>query len=378
MRLPIVRPKFPDPRLIRGRFDIAVERGKVTNNAIYVQLFEVALTAYLGVPTLAFSSGTAALTAMLMASDLNGGDVICPSFTFPATPAAIIMAGARPCFVDIEEEHLTIDAECVGEVIVDSVTAVLGVDVYGIPCDEDLLEESIPIGIPLMFDSAPAFGTTVSGKSTRVYSFHATKPFSTMEGGCVCSHDGELFDRVRRIRNFGLSDDGRAHLVGFNGKMTEVCALVGLEQLITWPETLKHRRGIAGVLRLHLGGISGITVIGDPPECLSTWTYQPILVDPDKFGMDRDALGARLLEKEIETRPYYGACHTMPAFHMYHKRGDTMPAFRNRYHKGGPGGPLPVTERVASQVLALPVYNDMAMDEIEYLAGAIRECQRTS
>lgn len=359
-RLEIVRPRFPYVSEISLHLHDILESGQVTNNGPWVRTFEERLSQYLGVPTLAFSSGQAALTAMLMAAHIDQGEVIVPSFTFAGTAAAIRTAGARPVFADIRRDTLTIDPADVRRKITTRTLAVLGVDVYGVCCDYDELaclekEE----GIVALFDSAPAFGSLVRGVPTgrfgeaQIFSFHATKPFTTMEGGALCSRNPALIERARQIRNFGLDRDGNAVRVGFNGKMTEVCALIGCKQLERWENVVGLRYARAGDLADAIHGIPGIKTFEELEHQVPIWTYFPILVD------NRDAVLAGLHQRGIMARKYYGALH--------HAKGTY-----------GSNAILPVTDDIASRVIALPLYSDMTGAEIDRVAGALREIVRVS
>jgi dTDP-4-amino-4,6-dideoxygalactose transaminase len=351
--LPIVRPTFPPLEAISERFSECLRTGQVTNGGRYVEEFEAALTEYLGVPTIVFSSGMAALVAMLMAEGVNGWDVVCPSFTFCATPHAIKLAGGHPIFADINEETLTLDPEDAERKLTRRTKAILGVDVYGIVCDPMLSNVANRNHVDLMFDSAPAFGAfPLRPDRPKIFSFHATKPFSTMEGGALCSQEASFIAAAKKIRNFGLPGK-----LGFNGKMSEVAALIGLENLKTFPTHLANRQLAAACLAGCLDGIPGVRWIKPPLNQIPSWCYFPLLIEKTEFGMTRDRLVEMLKTRGIETRVYYPAMHLDPIY------------WPNQKVK------LPVTLRVASQVIALPIYNDMVPGECERVASAIREIQ---
>lgn len=348
--LPIVRPTFPPLESIADRFSAALKSGQVTNGGQYVEQFEASLTEYLGVPTICFSSGMAALVAMLMVEDVRGWDVVLPSFTFAATPHAVKIAGGNPIFADISQNVPTLDPKDAERKITKRTKCILGVDVYGIVCDPMLPNVASRNHVDILFDSAPAFGSLpIRPQHAKIFSFHATKPFSTMEGGCLCSTEASFINTAKKIRNFGIPGE-----IGFNGKMTEVCALIGLENLKTLPDKLNNRFWAAACLSEQLRGIPGINWIKPPPNQTPSWCYFPILVDTKLFGMTRDRLVDVLTMRGIETRTYYPAMHLNPVY----------AAERTS---------LPVTERVASQVIALPVYNDMRPEECERIAAAILE-----
>lgn len=357
----IVRPIFPALETFDWEFKVALANGNVTNHGLAVEAFEEKLTKFLGVPTIVFNNGQTALMAMLAAViGFDGGEVIMPSFTFPGTAAAVRWCGATPVFADIKDDGtFTVDPANIARCLSDQTAAILAVDAYGISCDYMALAElGKRHGVPILYDSAPAFGTLWNGRSigefgqAQIFSFHATKAFSTMEGGCLSSRDGDLLDAARDIRNFGL----KGHMPGLNGKMMEVCALVGLEQLKRFHNVRERRGWAASLLQAGLDFLPGLRVGKAKPGCQPIWLYMPLTVDASQFGMDRDQLADKLAERGIMVRRYYSpACHQMPAYES------TLPLF------------LPVTERVAASVLALPVYSDMTLEECDRITRAVRE-----
>jgi dTDP-4-amino-4,6-dideoxyglucose len=367
--LPIVRPRFPLLNSFHTDFEKCLARGQVTNGGQHTKAFESALSEYLAVPTLAFNNGQTALMTMLAAADVRGGEVICPSFTFTATPAAIVWAGATPIFADVDPVTMGLDPKSVDRKVTERTKAILGVDPYGIPCDHDELSSIASAAKVLwLVDSAASFGATYKGHlagklaDAQIFSFHATKAFSTMEGGALCSDDENLLDRARKIRNFGQSDDGNCAEIGLNGKMTEVCSLVGLRQLEDWHNTLKTRKAIASFMRAELMRmeVPGVSVPRMPVHLGPTWLYRPIMISEDQFGLSRDQVVAGMVERGVWVRKYYSpACHLMDCYRQpYHDYCDPC---------------LPVTEQLAANVIALPIYNDMLMAEVTRVATALRE-----
>ncbi len=347
--LPIVRPTFPPLESIAERFAECLRTGQVTNGGRYVEEFEAALTEYLGVPTICFSSGMAALVAMLMVEGVENQEVILPSLTFCATPHAVKLAGGIPVFADVLPDRLTIDPADVRRKITIKTKAILGVDAYGVCCDYD----SLMMSHPLLVDSAPAFGSKIgvipTGRFGRaqIFSFHATKFMSSMEGGCLCSSDRDFISKAKSIRNFG-QEDGECVGIGFNAKMLEVCALIGLENLKTIRDRATKRIYSAYRLDDSLRGIGGITFVNSPKNQSTCWTYRPILVDPDI----RQTVVQGLIRDGVAVRTYYSACHKMRPYFC--------------------GQSLPVTEMAAASVVALMVYDDMSESEINKVSSSIR------
>ena len=365
MTIPIVRPSHPSLAEFDVYFERALQSGQVTNNGPKVQEFEAVLTKLLGVETICFNNATSALIAMLRAIDVVDMDVIVPSFTFAATPHAVIMAGGRPVFADIDENTLCLDPIAAERAITGRTTAIMGVDAYGLCWDppKGWTDGSIDI----LIDSAPAFGSDIAGinPATRgkaqVYSFHATKPFSTMEGGCLCSTDDGLIERAKAIRNFGIGHDGRVEQIGINGKMMEICAIIGLKQLETWPERTSARTESAASLHEAMSEIKGIKAIKPPSNQMPIWTYYPILIK-EGFGVPRNIVVKKLHEKGVMVRQYYEPCHQMPAYQYNPK----YPCHVK----------LAVTEHIAEQVIALPVFDHMLPGDIAEIASALRSIQK--
>jgi dTDP-4-amino-4,6-dideoxy-D-glucose transaminase len=359
--LPIVRPVFPPLDAFADEFQQALSTGQVTNNGPQVRAFEAELSAYVGTPTLAFSSGQAALMAMLAAADVCGREVIVPSFTFCATPHAIAWAGGTPVFADIDPVTLTLDVDDVARLIGPRTAAIAGVCVYGIACDYARLEElGRQHGLKVLYDSAPAFGTLVDGRpiggfgDAQIFSFHATKAFATMEGGALSSHDGELMARAEALRNFGQRQGRAWGAAGLNGKMPEIAAMIGRRQLRDFEPARRRRLEVAARYRAAFDRLPGLQLATAPANQEPIWLYFPVRVEPAAFGLDRDELAAALAADNILCRKYFDEpCHLMPA------------------HRGTAPRQLPVTEAWTAATLALPVYNDQTDEEIDFIVERI-------
>jgi dTDP-4-amino-4,6-dideoxygalactose transaminase len=365
--LEIVRPRLPPLEAIADKFNRALTSGQVTNNGPWVVEFERQLGDYLGVPTLVFSSGQAALLAMLYAAGVRGGEVIVPAFTFPATPHAAVWSGADPVFADINHDmSFGVDPEDVERRITERTVAILAVDPYGIACDyASLTAIANRRNLKLLIDSAPAFGTQVAGSligafgHAQIFSFHASKAFNTMEGGCLCTNDAVMIERAKAIRNFGQVSGGDCPVVGFNGKMTEICALIGLEQLKTFGVAAETRRRSAERIGAGLGQIKGLTPARTPAGQLPIWLYLPVIVDSAGFGGNRDEVCNLLTRENLNVRKYYSPpCHHLSVYAAMRRQ----PV-------------LPNAERAARNVLALPIFNDMTEEECEGIVEAFRRAR---
>jgi dTDP-4-amino-4,6-dideoxy-D-glucose transaminase len=362
--LEIVRPTFPPVDGIVVNFAKSLIAGQVTNDGPWVMKFERLLEDYLGVPTVVFSSGQVALMTMLRAAGITGGEVIVPSLTFAATPHAVVWNGAEPVFADVKDDmSFTVDPADVEARITDKTVAILSVDPYGIACDyETLVAIGRRRGLRVLFDSAPSFGTTVGGSriggfgDAQIFSFHATKAFNTMEGGCLCSNDKDLIDRARAIRNFGQRAGGDCAIAGLNGKMMEICAIIGVEQLNSFNTAAATRRCCVKRIGDRLADVEGVTVARAPAGQEPIWLYLPVVINPALFGCDRDEAADLLARRNLHVRKYYSPpCHQMSVYAAMR----CQPS-------------LPISERLAGSVLALPIYNDMTTDECDSIVEAFR------
>lgn len=360
-KIDIVRPNLPPIEEVQARFGEVLANGKITNNGRYVRAFERSLTERLGTPTAVMANGTLALTLLLRGLG-RSGEIILPSFTFPATAHAAIWCGYRVRFADVNPETWTLDPESVKSVCSTETAAIVPVHIFGVTCDVDaLVELALETRAPLVFDAAHAFGTSYNNRpvgscgDAEVFSFHATKLFAIGEGGAVATENAEWLRAVRAGRNFGLNPDGDCEDPGTNAKMSDLFAIIGLSALENFSERLAGRRRIGHLLREKFGKIPGVTLQRIPENCVSNHQNFAILVDPDEFGLTRDELHAAMDAENVTTRKYfYPPLHEMSC-----------------YQRFAEGADLPETERIASRVLCFPIYSDMTDAEVDAMVGAV-------
>jgi len=365
----IVRPVLPRLSTFEADFSAALESGQVTNNSRFVVEFEQRMAAYLGVPhALAFCNGEAALTIMLNVDGLDG-EIIVPSYTFSGTVHAAIWNNLTPVFADIDRRTFTLDPASVEARIGPKTAAILAAPVYGNACDNDALQALADRrGLPLYYDSASGFGCTYRGRRlggfgrAEIFSFHATKTFATMEGGALTTNDAAFAARARQLRSFGQAGLVDCAAAGINGKMMEVAALVGMRSLDTFDEVIAHRARIGAEYVKRLSAIPGIAVQHVPEGNLSTRLYMAMVVDRDTFGLNADELVEALRPENIVGRRFLD-----PPVHR-------MSYYRSRYGDVS----LPVTESVAANAVALPLYSDMTIDEVTAITGAVHRLQAES
>ena len=365
-KLDIVRPVLPRLDALAGRFQAALASGQVTNMGPHSRELEAGLAAYVGVKhCLVFCNGEAALIAMLQAARLpRGAEVITPAYTFSGTAHAIAWNDLVPVFADVDPDTWTLDPADAERRITSRTAAILAAPLYGNPADNDALADLAKRrGVRLFFDSASGCGSRYRGRplgsfgEAEMFSFHATKVYLTMEGGALCTNDSALFEAATMIRNFGKNGrEADCEFVGFNGKMTEVCALVGLELLPGLDEVVEHRNRVADRYRQGVRGLPGLRHQWAQTHGVSSWLYYQFLVDEEEFGLTRDELITALTAENLAARRFNFPCNHQ------------LSCYR---HLGTPPS-LPAAEYVAGHSIALPVYSDMTMDEVDGITACVR------
>lgn len=335
----------------------------LTNGGPFHQQFETALADHLGVEHIAlFANGTLALVTALQALRITG-EVITTPFSFVATAHSLLWNGVKPVFVDIDPTSFNLDPVKVEAAITPKTTAILGVHIYGQPCDTTALQRiADTYGLKVIYDAAHAFGVDDSGGSIlrhgdlSILSFHATKVFNTFEGGAVICPDAKIKQRIDYLKNFGFADEVTVVAPGINGKMNEVQAAFGLLQLKHIDQALARRKEIVALYRHGLRDVSGISCLTLPPGTRWNHAYFPILVEPD-YPLSRDALYQRLAKQGIHARRYFFPL--ISDFPMYRGLPSAIP------------GNLPVARSVSEKVLCLPLYPALCDEEIRRILSIL-------
>lgn len=323
----------------------------LTNGGPYHKELEGRLCQYLGVPQLALcNNATTALIVALRALDLSG-EVITTPYSFVATSHALLWSGLTPVFVDVDPHTLNIDPAAIEAAITPRTSAILPVHCYGQPCDVEAIDDiARRHGLKVVYDAAHAFGVNHRGASVlnhgdlSVLSFHATKVFNTFEGGAIVCADAARKDQVDKIKNFGYDGETSVVDVGFNGKMCELNAALGLVQLGHVDRAIAGRRVIDEAYREGLRGVRGVRCLGPSDDDTSNYAYFPILLGPD-YPVSRDTLNATLKRDGINPRRYFYPL--ISEFPMYR----SLPS-------AGPER-LPVATEAANRVMCLPMYPDL-------------------
>ena len=335
----------------------------LTNGGPFHVQLEEALCAYLGVEHLAlFTNGTVALVTALQALRITG-EVITTPYSFVATAHSLLWNGIKPVFVDIDPATLNLDPARIEAAITPQTTAIMPVHVYGHPCDVKAIQDIADrYNLKVIYDAAHAFGVhNHSGSILRhgdlsVLSFHATKVFNTFEGGAIVCPDAKTKRHIDHLKNFGFVDEVTVTAPGINGKMSEFNAALGLLQLKHIDRALEKRKQIDAAYRQRLQGVRGLRCLQAATDGRANYAYFPILIGAD-HPANRDGVYENLRAHNILARRYFFPL--ISNFPMY--RG--MPSA----HPDN----LPVANACAKQVLCLPIYPSLSLDQVEEISEIV-------
>ncbi len=336
----------------------------LTNMGAEHEKLEVALKEKLGVGNLAlFTNGHNALECILEAMALPiGGEVITTPFTFASTAHAIKRKGLTPVFADVRESDLTLDPASIERLITPRTCAIVPVHVYGHICDVDAIQAiADTYGLRVIYDAAHAFGVERQGASVATFgdasmlSFHATKVFNTIEGGCVCFKDAALYETLNHWKNFGITGPEDVDFVGGNAKMNEFCAAMGVCNLRHFDAEVGKRRAVAERYWEQFEGAAGVRTFRPEEGTKSNYAYLPVLFDPGVFGATRDGVFDALEAVGVGARKYF-----YPLVSDY-------ACYRSVYSSDR----TPVAKKAASQVLTLPMYADLALEDVDRICDVV-------
>ena len=353
-KLHVGRPNIGNRERLLARINDMLNRNWLTNDGPYVQEFEKQMAKFVGVRhCVAMCNGTVALEIAIRALGLNG-EVIVPSFTFVATAHALQWQEITPVFCDIDPLTHTIDTAQLEKMITPRTTGIIGVHTWGRACNVAALEAiARRRNLQILFDAAHAFGCSYKGKTIggfgrcEVFSFHATKFFNTFEGGAVLTNDDALAEKMRLMRNFGFHGYDNVVYIGTNGKMTEVCAAMGLTSLESVEEFVETNRRNFRAYRRELDGIPGVTLMAYDESERANYQYIVVEVDEQTAGLGRDELVRVLVAENVLARRYFfPGCHRMEPYRSYFPHAALI---------------LPETEKLCGRVMVLP--NGTSVDE---------------
>jgi len=336
----------------------------ITNNGSFHQQLEKELAKYLGVPYISlFTNGTLPLLTALQALRITG-EVITTPYSFVATTHSIWWNGCKPVFVDIDPATGNMDPNKIEAAITPKTTAIMPVHCYGKPCDTKAIQDiADKYGLKVIYDAAHAFGVKVNGESIlnagdmSTLSFHATKVYNTLEGGALVMQDEKTKKRIDYLKNFGFAGEIEVVAPGINSKVDEVRAAYGLLNLKQVDAAIEARRQVAIKYRNALRGVEGITFMDDMPGVTHNYSYFPMFVDAEKYGITRDELYFKMKADGVLGRRYFYPL--ISEFSTY--RGLPSSAKEN----------LPNAHRMADSVICLPMHHLLTDKDIERVIETI-------
>ena len=362
----------------------------LTNMGVKHKEFQKRLKDYLGVENLdLLVNGHMALELTIQSLNLQG-EVITTPFTFASTTHAIVRNGLEPVFCDIETDTYTLDAAKIEWLITDRTCAILPVHVFGNVCNVAEIERiARKHELKVIYDACHAFGEGVDlcvfGKDTAgsfavereggedgyvgvgnfgdasVFSFHATKVFNTIEGGCSCFRDPEVGARLYDLKNFGIHGTEEVSAVGANAKMNEFCAAMGICNLRHLEDEIKRRKAVDKRYRERLC-VDGIKLNTEQAGVKRNYAYFPVLFDEKVFGASRAEVFHKLENNGIMARKYF------------HPLTNTFSAFHGKYDVGR----TPAALHVGNRILCLPIYADLGLEDVDRICEIILECSGNS
>ena len=367
IRIPVTRSWLPDIDEYIDEIRVLWENRWLTNTGIKHQQFEEELRRVLEIDQVnLLVNGHAALEYALQAMGLQG-EVITTPFTFASTTTAIVRCGLTPVFCDINPIDYTIDADKIEALITEKTCAILPVHVYGNICDVEKIEQiAKKYHLKVIYDAAHAFGVRYQGKSianwgdVNCYSLHATKVLHSVEGGIICCRDEMLHNRIDHMKNFGLASVEHLIYAGGNAKMNEFCAAMGLCNLRHFPQMLEARKDITDAYNSYLSDLKGVRLNFPRKDVQSNYAYYPVLFDETYFPGGRESVIAHLKEHGIAARRYFWPLTSEAEF------------FESTYSVKD----TPIAYRVSNEVLALPLYGEMSLSDVQEICTVIHECQK--
>ncbi len=328
--------------------------------------FEQSMANYVGVKhAVAVSSGTAALHLIVRALGIGSGDeVLVPSFTFAASVNVLLYEGAKPVFVDIEPETYNLDPQDLEKKITHRSKAIMAVDVFGHPAEWDaILQVAEKHGLRVIDDSCEALGARYKGRmvgqfgDAAAFAFYPNKQMTTGEGGIIVTNNDEVARLARSMRNQGRGEMGTWLLherLGYNYRLDEMSAALGLSQLSRIEDFLAKREAVASMYTSRLSEVAGVSAPRVKPHVRMSWFVYVITLER---GLDRDRVAKELEARGIPSRGYFSPIHRQPYVKNF---VDDIE-------------PLPITDAIASRTLALPFFNDLSEDQIDAVVDALEK-----
>jgi dTDP-4-amino-4,6-dideoxygalactose transaminase len=339
----------------------------ITNNGQFHKQLEKDLSEYLKVPFLSlFTNGTLPLVTALQALDIRKGEVITTPYSFVATSHSIWWNGLKPVFVDIDPYTCNIDPAKIEAAITPETVAIMPVHCYGMPCDIKAIQQiADKYGLKVIYDAAHAFAVDADGESIlkagdmSTLSFHATKVFNTIEGGALVMHDEETKRKIDYLKNFGFRNEVEVVAPGINSKMDEIRSAYGILALRQVDDAIQARNEVARQYRQALRDVPGVRFFEDMPGVKHNYSYFPIFINAEEYGMTRDQLYFKMKEANVLGRRYF-----YPLI-------STFDPYRSLPSSSAEN--LPVATRMADEVICLPMHHEMSREDIDRVIEQIVE-----
>lgn len=364
-KITVTEPLLPDLEEFQKYLQEIWNNKWITNNGEYHNRLEKALCEYLGVPYISlFTNGTIPLITALQALDIKG-EVITTPYSFVATSHALWWNGIKPVFVDIDPDTCNIDPSKIEQAITPQTTAILPVHCYGNPCNVDKIKEiADKYGLKVIYDAAHAFGVKVKGESIlnagdmSTLSFHATKVFNTLEGGALITHSEETKWKIDRLKNFGFAGETKIVAPGINGKMDEVRSAYGLLNLQQVDNSIQRRKKVAEYYRKELSSVPGISYYNDIDGVSHNYSYFPIFVNSQEYGISRDSLYLKMREQDVWGRRYFYPLIT--SLDPY----KSLPSAESQN--------IPISIRISEEVICLPMHHNLTESDLDKIVSIIK------
>ena len=362
MRINVTRSSLPPYEEYLQEIKDIWDTAWLTNMGPKHKKLEAELQKYLKIPHVSlFTNGHLALEgAIALFNFPRGSEIITTPFSFVSTANAIIRNGLVPVFCDIRKDNYTIDADKIEDLITEKTVAIVAVHVYGHACDVEKIERiAKKHNLKVIYDAAHAFGVSYKGKSIASYgdvsmfSFHATKVFNTIEGGCVCYSNDSYEQVFYDMKNFGIHDEETCLYFGGNAKMSEFQAAMGICNLRHIDEYISKRKALYNRYISKLSGVKGIVLPKLPSELEYNYSYIPVIFD--NYVSSRDQIKQMLANNDIGARKYfYPIINELKCYKDAHFKGNT-----------------PIAKRIGDSVLTLPLYPDLSVDDVDLICDII-------
>lgn len=362
----VTSPLLPDLEEFHALLKEIWDSKWITNNGSFHKRLEAALAEYLKVPYVSlFTNGTLPLITALQALRITG-EVITTPYSFVATTHSLWWNGIKPVFVDIDPSTGNLDPARIEAAITPKTTAIMPVHVYGKPCDTESIQAiADKYGLKVIYDAAHAFGVEVDGRSIleagdmSTLSFHATKVYNTIEGGALVMHDAKTKQRIDYLKNFGFAGETEVVAPGINSKVDEMRAAYGLLNLRQVDDAIAARREVAVAYREALRGVPGVRFFDDMPGVRHNYSYFPLFIDAEEYGMTRDELYFRMKDAGVLGRRYFYPL--ISEFSTYR----SLPSAAKEN--------LPKAHKMADTVICLPMHHALSQEDVERVIAQVKQ-----